>query len=159
MAIKKETRNEPRLGSPLFAILAILLVVAGAAFWFLFMRPAPAQETPSLSAEARQYVGNLRLSDVAIEAKDSFMQSTLVEVKGKIANNGGRTLRLVEINCVFFDPYNREVFRERVPIVRARGEGLKPGESREFRLPFDAVPQAWNQAMPSLVIARIEFEN
>jgi hypothetical protein len=34
---------------------------------------------------------------------------------------------------------------------------LKPGESRDFRLPFDDIPGSWNNQMPQLVIARIEF--
>ena len=35
--------------------------------------------------------------------------------------------------------------------------GLKPGETRTFRLPFDDIPGGWNNQMPQLVIARIEF--
>ena len=46
------------------------------------------------------------------------------------------------------------VIRERVPIVT---NPLKPGESRVFRLPFDDIPSGWNNQMPQLVIARIEF--
>ena len=34
---------------------------------------------------------------------------------------------------------------------------LKPGESRPFRLPFDDIPAGWNNQMPQLVIAHIEF--
>lgn len=159
MAIKKISPKEPRLNASLLTILAVTIVAAGAAFWFLLLKPAPPAQQPALSQEAKAYTRALALSEVAMKAKDSFMQSTLVEVTGRITNNGDRTLRLVEINCVFYDPYSQEVHRERVPIVRTRGAGLKPGESREFRLPFDAVPQSWNQALPSLVIARIEFED
>jgi hypothetical protein len=36
--------------------------------------------------------------------------------------------------------------------------GLKPGETKSFRLPFDAVPAGWNQQMPNLVIAGIDFQ-
>ena len=49
------------------------------------------------------------------------------------------------------------VLRERVAIVKMSGKGLKPGETRSFRLPFDSIPSSWNQALPQLVIARIEF--
>jgi hypothetical protein len=35
--------------------------------------------------------------------------------------------------------------------------GLKPGETKSFRLPFDDLPDSWNQAMPQLVIAGVKF--
>ena len=35
--------------------------------------------------------------------------------------------------------------------------GLKPGETKSFRLPFDDLPASWNQAMPQLVIAGVKF--
>lgn len=94
-----------------------------------------------------------------MEAKESYMKHTLVEITGKLTNKGDRGLRLVEINCVFYDPYGQLVLRERVPIVkRTGGAPLKPGETRSFRLPFDSIPSSWNQALPQLVIARIDFE-
>jgi hypothetical protein len=34
---------------------------------------------------------------------------------------------------------------------------LAPGESKPFRLAFDNVPESWNQAMPQMVIAAIDF--
>jgi hypothetical protein len=34
---------------------------------------------------------------------------------------------------------------------------LAPGETKPFRLAFDNVPEAWNQAMPGMIIARIDF--
>ena len=43
--------------------------------------------------------------------------------------------------------------RQRVPIVNAQMGGLRPGETKQFRLPFDTVPESWNNVMPQLVIA------
>ena len=31
-------------------------------------------------------------------------------------------------------------------------------ETKPFRLPFDNIPESWNQTMPQLVMARIEFQ-
>jgi hypothetical protein len=50
------------------------------------------------------------------------------------------------------------VLRERVSIVRPRSGGLKPGETKSFRLAFDSMPQSWNQALPQMVIAGIRFD-
>lgn len=146
-----------------FALVTLLvtvvaaLLIGGLVAWFLRASSSGSGPAP-LTAEAKAYVRNLGLSEVQMSAKESMMSSTLVEITGKIQNKGDRTLRLVEINCVFYDAYGQSVHRERVPIVRARSGSLKPGEMRQFRLPFDALPASWNQALPQLVIANIDFE-
>jgi hypothetical protein len=142
------------------AIVAILVVVAGAAIWFLLLRGGgrPAQPNP-LTPEAKAYVRNLGLAEVEMKAKDNALGGTLVEITGKITNKGPQTLRAIDLNCIFYDPYGQAVMRERVPIVRYKGgAGLQPGETRGFRLPFDSIPAGWNQALPQLVIAGIDFE-
>jgi hypothetical protein len=63
----------------------------------------------------------------------------------------------VEIYCVFTDYYGKTTLRQRVPIVSAKMGGLKPGETKSFRLPFDNLPDSWNQGMPQLVIASVKF--
>ncbi|MBI2680563.1 MAG: hypothetical protein HYX25_06090 [Candidatus Solibacter usitatus] len=77
--------------------------------------------------------------------------------RGKIGNKGDRTLKLVEINCVFRDAFGQVVLRERVAIVGARAGRLSPGDLKNFRLAFDNIPDSWNQALPELVIAQIVF--
>ena len=69
-------------------------------------------------------------------------------------NAGDRSVSSAAVYCVFYDSYGQVVIRERVPIVKTP---LKPGESRSFRLPFDAIPPSWNNQMPQLVIAAIDF--
>jgi hypothetical protein len=112
---------------------------------------------PELTAEAKAYVKNLQLAEVEMKAHESFMGSQLVEITGKITNNGNRELKQVDLNCVFYDAYAQVVLRQRVSIVRPKTGSLKPGETKSFRLPFDTLPQSWNQAMPQMVIAGIVF--
>ncbi len=110
-----------------------------------------------LTAEARAYTRNLQLSDVEMKASENYFQQAVVEIEGKIANAGDRPLDTVEIYCVFRDPYGQLVLRRRLAIVSTRMGGLKPGETKSFRLPFDDLPASWNQAMPQLVIAGVKF--
>jgi hypothetical protein len=111
-------------------------------------------EAAPLSADARAYVRNLQLSDVTMKATESYVGQTVTEIEGKIANAGTRTVQHADVYCVFYNSYGEVILRERVPIVVT---GLKPGETRAFRLPFDDIPGGWNNQMPQLVIARIEF--
>ena len=144
---------------PPVAIVVVLLVAVGAAAFFYLDKsakqgpPAP----PGLSTEARAYVRNLKLMDVEMKAQESYLKQAVTEIVGKIGNNGDRTMQLVEINCVFYDPYGQVVLRERVPIVSRKMGTLAPGEIKSFRLAFDNIPESWNQSLPQMVIANITF--
>ena len=144
---------------PVAGMVIALVVILGAGF-FLYLdrlsrRPPP--PPPPLTGEAKAYVRNLRLMDVDMQKHESYMKQAVVEITGKLGNNGDRVLNVVEINCVFYDPYGQVVLRERVPIVSRKIGGLAPGEIKNFRLAFDNIPDSWNQALPQLVIAQIVF--
>ena len=144
---------------PVAVLVVALVVILGAGF-FLYLDRASRQPAPSpapLTAEAKAYVHNLQLMDVDMQKHESYMKQAVVEITGKIGNNGDRNLRVVEINCVFYDPYGQLVLRQRVPIVSQKIGGLAPAEIKNFRLAFDNIPDSWNQALPQLVIAEIVF--
>jgi hypothetical protein len=145
--------QKPLLRAPV-VIIALVLVLGGAGFWDLERESGSSTAGPTLTAEAKDYVKHLKLSEVDKKATESYLKQSVVEILGKITNTGDRTVRLVELNCVFRDPYRQLVLRERVAIVKSP---LKPGETRSFRLPFDSVPESWDQDIPQLVIAQIRF--
>ena len=144
---------------PIPLVVGTIIVILGFAawtgynYWAAKHPPAP----PVLTAEAKQYVHNLQLSEVGMKATESYMKQQVVEITGKITNNGDRTLNVVEINCVFYDAYGQLVLRERVSVVGRRTGPLGPGQTKSFRLAFDTIPESWNQALPQLVIAQIVF--
>jgi len=138
-------------------IVGIVAVAVGGFLWWWLKQPVQSAQGPPLTSEAKTYVRHLRLSEVDMKAAESFMKQSVVEITGKIGNSGERPLKQVDLNCVFYDPYGQLVLRERVSIVRPRSGGLNPGETKTFRLAFDNVPQSWNQALPQLVIAGIQF--
>jgi hypothetical protein len=133
--------------------LALALALAGGLIWFM-NRPHSAAAATPLSPAAKAYVRNLQLSDVTMKATESYVGQTVTEIEGKIGNSGSRTIQHADVYCVFYNSYGEVILRERVPIVVT---GLKPGETRTFRLPFDDIPGGWNNQMPQLVIAHIEF--
>jgi hypothetical protein len=121
-------------------------------------RPVAPKSPPGPSREATAYLPSLALSDVEMKATENFMKQQVVEVVGKITNNGPRTIQRIEVYCIFKGIDGQEVYRERVPVVQATAQGrLHPKQTQSFRLPFDALPESWNQAMPNLVIAQIVF--
>jgi hypothetical protein len=153
-------RDKKKAGVPPIAFVIGLVVITGAAGFFYLERAAnqPPPGPPPLTAEARAYTRNLSLSNVDMQAHTSYLNQQIVEITGSLQNTGDRKLALVEINCIFYDPYGKVILRQRVPIVSRKMGGLSPGETKAFRLPFDTIPEEWNQVTPQLVIAQIQFQ-
>ena len=142
------------------AVIVGVVLVAGAAGFFYLDRASkqPPPPAPPLTGDAKAYVRNLKLSGVEMSAHEDYFKQKVVEITGMIQNAGDRVLQIVEINCVFYDPYGQVVLRQRVPIVSKKAGGLAPGDTKPFRLPFDNLPESWNNTMPQMVIARIDFQ-
>lgn len=138
-------------------IVAAVLAIAGFLAWLtLSPKPGPPPE-PVLTAEARDYLPNLQLSDVQPQTSESYIQKSLFEILGKITNAGSRPVSSIRVKCVFRDYYGKELKRELSTVVNPRANPLAPGATQPFRLAFDDVPDGWNQQMPDLVIAEIRF--
>ena len=153
--------QQKRFSIPPAAIVIVLVLAAGVAGFLYLNRlsqqgpPAP----PPLTGIARTYIhdGFLKITDSDMRAHESYLHQQVVEITGNITNTGNRVLDTVEIVCVFYDPYGQVILRERVAIVGHKMGKLAPGESKPFRLAFDSVPDGWNQAMPQMIIAAIDF--
>ncbi|HEY2013570.1 MAG TPA: DUF3426 domain-containing protein [Bryobacteraceae bacterium] len=167
MANNTATPAKKQPAVPPVAIVIGVVVVAGLAGFLYLERAAtqPPAAPPPLTGPAKEYVKFLKfvsadgqtVESPQMTAHESYMKLSVVEITGNIQNTGDRVLELVEINCVFTDPYGQVLLRERVPIVSKKMGKLSPGETKSFRLAFDNVPEGWNQAMPQMVIARIDF--
>ena len=162
---------------PPMAIVAGIVVLAGLG-GFLYLERAskqtPAGPAPP-SAEARAYAKNLHfvaddgvmLENPKMESHESYLGQAIVEITGNILNAGDRPIDSVDITWLFKDPgtpmpdgtlYQDVIWRERTPLVTKKMGGLAPGQFRHFSVSFDNIPDSWNQAMPNLVIAGIEFK-
>jgi hypothetical protein len=140
-------------------VIGLVLVMGLGGFFYLdraSKKPPP--EPPPLTGEARAYANKLKLTNVEMKAHESYLKQSVVEIVGNIQNVGDRVVKTVEIRCVFYDAYGQVVLRERVPIVSPKVGAVAPEQIKSFRLPFDNVPESWNQAMPQLVMAGIEFQ-
>lgn len=140
---------------PMAALIIAALSIAVLAIGIVYLnRPSHVDHDENgATTDAKVYLPNLELSEVTMQATENFMKQQVVEIQGKIVNHGPRKLALIEVYCLFLGVDGKEIYRERLPVVR----GLAPQEKRAFRLPFDSLPDGWNQAMPRLVIAKISF--
>src|SRR4029077_20804617 len=134
-------------------VIALMLLIGGALLWYV-SRPPAGNAPVTMKQKDKSYVHSLELSDVTMKATESYVKQTITEIEGKITNKGNRVVKEAELYSIFYNVYGEVVIRERVAIAKGM---LKPGESRPFRLPFDDIPAGWNNQMPQLVIAHIEF--
>jgi len=141
----------------LLIALGLLLGIAGFGYLEWKVRSDLPVEQVVLTDEARGYLSSLDLSEVEMGATDNALGQTLVEITGTIRNIGDRPVRSIRLNCVFFDVYGIELHRVLSTIVRS-SQGLEPGAEVPFRLPFDDIPDGWNQVLPSLYVAEIVFD-
>lgn len=148
--------QERTLGVPVY-VGGVFVLLAAVLFAYLQWSAGRQPKDAALTPEAKAYVRSLALDEVTMQANENYFKQMVVEINGKIGNKGDRPLNTVELFCNFYDSYGQLVLRSRVPIVTSKMGGLKPGEMKSFRLPFDEIPGSWNQAMPSLVIASIGF--
>lgn len=136
-------------------VCALVLLITGIAY---LSRPAPSGPIAGPSAEAKAYLPNLQLANVTMKAAETLMKQQVVYIDGSLTNNGPRAIQRIDVFCIFSGVDGREIYRERVPVVQSGTGGmLGPGQTRSFDLPFDGLPDGWNQAMPRLVIAQIRF--
>jgi hypothetical protein len=147
---------------PLVPVLSAAVVVLAVLIGVYYLaKPVQKTAESAASQEAKAYLVNLGLSDVSMQASENLMNQKVVEVLGNISNNGPRELKSIDVFCLFYGVDGHEVHRERLRIVGGVGApgSLKPGATKSFRMPFDTLPDGWNQAMPKMVIAQITFAN
>jgi hypothetical protein len=142
----------------LTAMVVVLAFIAGVVY---LNRPAPTAAESIASQEVKGYLKNLALSDVKVQASENLLNQKVVEVVGNISNNGPRDLNSIDVVCFFYNVEGHPIHRERSRIVGgaiAPGS-LKPGETKSFRMPFEGLPDGWNQDTPKMVIGQIAFVN
>ncbi|HEX3742629.1 MAG TPA: hypothetical protein VHW09_01810 [Bryobacteraceae bacterium] len=162
---------------PPMAIIAAIVILIGAAGFFYLDRvsqQSPAAPPPP-SADARAYAKNLRfvaddginLENPKMESHESYLNQAVVEISGNVMNAGDRPIDAVEVTWLFKDPgtpmpdgqlYQEVIWRQRTYLITKKMGGLAPGQFRHFSTSFDDIPDTWNQAMPNLVIAGIQFK-
>ena len=104
---------------------AVLLFLGGIGAWFVLRSSASTNTPAPLTPDAKAYVRNLKLSEVTMKATESYVGQTITEIEGKITNAGDRSIRHVDVYCIFYNAYGEVVIRERVPIVASAAQARR----------------------------------
>lgn len=158
--------TEERNWLPLAIAAGAVILVAVAAVLALEFRHKPATVTPTTAA-LDPYAANLPISGLVMSESSNFAGGKVTYVDGHIANTGNRTVSAIGVQVLFRDPAKEVTQNETQPLklIRTRdpyidvepvsAAPLRPGDSRDFRLIFDAVSPDWNQAYPDIRILHV----
>lgn len=142
-------------------IVAVIVVVV------LEHGKTTATVTP-ISAAPDPYATSLPITNVVMSESSNLAGSKVTYIDGHIANNGTRTVSGVWVQVLFRNVANEVAQNETQPLkwIRTRdpyvdlepasAAPLKPGDSQDFRMIFDAVTPDWNGAYPEIRIVRVE---
>jgi hypothetical protein len=144
----------------------IVIVVAGALVYAGRKKPAPA---PSTLEPADAYAASLPLSQFAMSESENLSGGKVTYLDGHIRNTGNRAVSGITVQVVFENDLALAPQIDTVPLTLIRMKDpyidtepvsaapLKPGDDREFRLTFEAVPDNWNTQMPMARIIHVDF--
>ena len=118
-------------------------------------------------AAAAPYAANLPIANLQMSQATSFAGAKATYIDGTISNSGSQTIRSVTVQVGFRNDLGQLSQRTVMPLtlIRTRqpyidtepvsAAPLKPGDHRDFRLIFDAIPDDWNQQLPEIRIITV----
>ena len=131
------------------------VAVAGAAFLLMFGCARRAQLSPQ---EMAKYAERISFAHFRAHAEANLAGHTVFYVDAVVKNDTGRAISLLQVNANFYDAYGRVVFREAAMVVKEKQPALAPGQSRDFRMAFEGLPDSWTRTAPRLEIASLVLE-
>ena len=148
-------------------------IVAGVAMLAVFAAFAVmGRKKPAVSPNTIQplaaYASSLPLSQLAMSESTSLAGGKSTFVDGHIQNTGRQTVTGVTVQVLFrndegmppqVETLPLSLIRMREPYIDTQPVGaapLKPGDDREFRLIFEAIPGNWNMQMPEVHVIAVQ---
>jgi hypothetical protein len=152
---------------PLAIAAGAVLIVAAIVIFAMEHGRGSTTVTP-ISAAPDPYAANLPITDVVMSESGNLAGGKVTYIDGHITNNGTKTVTGVFAQVLFRNAANEVAQNETQPLkwIRTRdpyvdleaasAAPLKPGESQDFRMIFDAVTQDWNGAYPEIRIVHVD---
>jgi hypothetical protein len=165
---RRPTEREPRSPLPwvISLVVALVIVLIGVVFTVTHraqpVNPGGAGLAPPDPYAASLPIGNLQMSQAGSVAG---AQSTYID--GQITNTGQKTVTAITVQVAFHGFENPIARKETMPLtlIRTRqpyvdtqpvaAAPIHPGETRDFRLIFDSLPQDWNQNYPEIRVIAV----
>jgi len=167
-SLDSETKEPGGLPVAAWGVAAlIVMVVVGALV--IAGRKKPTRP-PSSLLPADAYAASLPLSQFAMSESANLSGGKMTYLDGHVQNTGDSTVTGVTVQVVFQNDEALAPAIDTVPLTLIRmkepyidiepvsAAPLKPGDYREFRLTFEAVPDNWNSQMPEVRVIQTQLK-
>lgn len=104
------------------------------------------------------YAPQVALQDLHLSAELNFLGQQVTYLDGTAVNKGQKIVRAIKARLVFRDVMNQVVLRQDQTILPEGPVAMNPGQSREFHINFDQIPDSWNQAVPEVQIVSLRTQ-
>jgi hypothetical protein len=160
---------EPRSLAPWIIAGIVVLLILGI-FLARSHHASQANSAPEGPIQPDPYAANLPISNLQMSEASSVVGGKSIYVDGMIANHGNRTVSGITVQVAFHDFTGQFARNETMPVNLIRthqpyidtepvsAAPIAPGETREFRLIFDNVPDSWNQNYPDIHVIGVKFK-
>jgi hypothetical protein len=165
--LSSQTTQEKTSWMP-WIVAAVVLVVVVAVLAIAGGHSTPIAPVGNGMAPADPYAAKLSLTGLAMSEATSFSGGKVTYIDGQIANTGDRTLTAITVQVGFHSDTGEFAQRIAEPLSQIRtrqpyvdtqpvsAAPLEPGQTRDFRLIFDAVPSDWNLQMPEVRVIGVK---
>jgi hypothetical protein len=156
----EDREEKPGLPTGVIAGAVFCAIVLVGLFLLVRMQSQPSGPPP-ITPEHEAYLTQLAVGELRMSAEENFLQQQVVYLDGQITNRGDRIVRQLTVRVYFRDSLNQVVLREDRDVIRTAQAGtapLAPGETREFRLLFDRIPESWNRQLPQFQLVSMALE-
>lgn len=156
-----ETREETSRFPLAFALGAVVVALLFGGLFLLTKVTKPAgsaavQHFPFGPAE-QAYAVHIHFNDIQMAKATNFINQEFTYVAGTISNDGAKTLRGLEVNIEFRDPFNQVILRDAEQIVTPSAP-IEAGLRRDFQVTLEHVPVEWNQQYPVFRVTGLLLE-
>ena len=158
---------EPRPWKPFAIAGAVLLMILAGLLLAGQRRHEPPNPGGAGLAAPADYAASLPISGLEMSDSSNLSGGKEMYLDGTVRNTGKRVVRAITVQIGFKDVVGTLAAKETLPLnlIRFRepyvdtepvsAEPIQPGESRSFRLIFDATPQSWDGAYPEVRVIAV----
>ncbi len=166
---ERPVSREPRSFVPWIVSGLVILAILGAII-AISRQPPPVNPGGANLAPPAPYASKLVISHLQMSQAGSMVGGQNTYLDGRLTNQGDRTVTGITVQIGFRGFTNQLVGKPTMPLalIRTRepyvdtepvsAAPILPGQSREFRLIFDSIPQDWNQNYPEIRIIQVATE-
>lgn len=156
-----ERDDRSRMGGP-FLVGAVVVVLVFGVF-YLAMRfsggsTSTVQKPLPFGSAEQAYVAEISFDNLSLSAFENMLHQQVTYLNGDISNKGARTIRAVEVTVEFYDQDNKVALRDTRRIIGNSTQPLQSGETRDFQIGFEAIPDRWNHKFPAIRITGLDLE-